>query len=159
MHPKHAYGCEGDLVTTIGMLWVHLMFDSYPWMANPSRIDINDNRLILAHCTVPRKIVTEYDIRSHFESGIGVGIQGKIEAGPVTLLRIGGKDLKSLWLAEGEIISNLREENLCRTQVEIRLHDRNRLKNLLHNPLGNHLIMIHGFHAEELEEWYNEFII
>lgn len=152
-------GCEGDLVSTIGMLWVYFMFAKYPWMANPSRVDLNENRLILAHCTVPRNIVSEYNIRSHFESGIGVGIQGKIEKGPVTILRIGGKDLKSIWLAEGEIINNSYEENLCRTQVEVRLHDRNKLKDLLQNPLGNHLILVHGFHAEELEEWHSDFIL
>jgi len=151
-------GCEGDIVTTIGMIWTYLMFGKSPWMANPARIDINENRMVLAHCTVPRNIVSEYDIRSHFESGIGVGIQGKVEHGPITLLRLGGKDLKSMWFAEGEIISNGKEENLCRTQVELRLHDRNKLKELLNNPLGNHLILIHGFHAEDLEEWHSEFI-
>lgn len=151
-------GCEGDIVTTIGMIWTHLMFGKSPWMANPARIDINENRMMLAHCTVPRNIVSEYDIRSHFESGIGVGIQGKIDHGPITLLRLGGKDLKSYWVAEGEIINNSTEENLCRTQVEIRLHDRNKLKELLNNPLGNHLVLIHGFFAEDLEEWHSEFI-
>ena len=151
-------GCEGDIVTTLAMIWTNLMFDKTPWMANPSRVDINENRLILAHCTVPQNIVTEYGIRSHFESGIGVGIQGKIVQGPVTLIRLGGTDLKSLWLAEGEIIENHTDENLCRTQVEIRLHDRNKLKTLLNNPLGNHLVLVHGFHAEELEEWHTEFV-
>ena len=137
-------GCEGDLVSTLGMLWAYRKTGKIPWMANPSSIDRNDNTLWLAHCTVPRCLVQNYDLRSHFESGLGVGIQGDFPKGKVTLLRIGGKNLDKLWQAEGEIVQTGKEENLCRTQVKIKLSEHANVQDLLNNPLGNHLVMVEG---------------
>lgn len=143
-------GCEGDLVSTTGMLWAEAVTGETPWMANPAHLDGLTNSLTLAHCTVPRKLVTDYGLRSHFESGLGVGIQGRIPNGPITLLRIGGRSMEKLWLAEGEILGSGQDESLCRTQVDIRL-SRGDVKELLESPLGNHLVLIRGYHAPALE--------
>lgn len=146
-------GCEGDLVSTIGMLWAKLLTGEVPWMANPSDLDAESNVLWLAHCTVPRTMVDDYALRSHFESGLGVGIQGTLPKGPVTLLRLGGTTLESLWLAEGELTDTPAQENLCRTQARIQLL-RGDVGELLVSPLGNHIVMIRGHHAEQLLEWW-----
>ena len=74
-------------------MWAHELLELTPWMANPAQLDPARNMLWLAHCTVPRSLVESYRLRSHFESGLGVGIQGALPAGPVTLLRIGGKKM------------------------------------------------------------------
>ena len=150
-------GCEGDLVSTVGMLWAYKMLNQIPWMANPAQVDIENNSLWLAHCTVPKSIVENYDLRSHFESGIGVGLQGTFPKGPVTLLRIGGAKMEKLWLAEGMIIGTGNSEHLCRTQVEIKLTAGN-VSELLRNPLGNHLILAKGHNAEKLKSWWNMMI-
>lgn len=141
--------CEGDLVSTIGMLLAQKLTTETPWMANPSMIDLENNKLILAHCTVPQTMVESYNIRSHFESGLGVGIQGFIKNGPVTIFRLGGKELEHLWIAEGEIIAAGNSEKLCRTQAEIKLHSLE-VKELLERPLGNHLVMIRGYHEDKI---------
>ena len=146
-------GCEGDLVSTIGLLWSSLLTGEVPWMANPASLDERTNTLKLAHCTVPRGLVERYRLRSHFESGMGVGIQGDIGLGPVTLLRIGGTMLDALWLAEGDITANGDAENLCRTQVDITL-SRGHVSELLRAPLGNHLVMVRGHHADRLATWW-----
>jgi L-fucose isomerase-like protein len=151
-------GCEGDLNSTIGMLWVKKLTGATPWMANPAQLDEQTNKLWLAHCTVPRSIVNTYSLRSHFESGLGVGIQGTIGSKPITLLRIGGKDLQKLWLAEGNIIQAGFAENLCRTQVEIELTSGESVKDLLHTPLGNHLVMLSGHHLERFKTWWEMMI-
>ncbi len=143
-------GCEGDLVSTLGMLWIYKKLNQIPWMANPAQINVEKNTLWLAHCTVPRSIVKNYDLRSHFESGIGVGIQGEFGIGPVTLLRLGGKRIEKMWLAEGEIIQTGNSEHLCRTQIEIQLTNGN-VKDLLSTPLGNHIILVNGHHSAELK--------
>jgi L-fucose isomerase-like protein len=148
-------GCEGDLVSTIGMLWANKLTGKLCWMANPSRIDSETNSLILAHCTVPRKMIKNYNLRSHFESGLGVGIEGEFVKDSVTLFRIGGKDMNKLWVAEGCIVSNDRADNLCRTQVKIKLNDKHKLEELISNPLGNHLLMIDGKHQIEFENYWN----
>jgi len=150
-------GCEGDLVSTLSMLWTSKLLGQIPWMANPAQLNEDNNTLWLAHCTVPRSIVEEYTLRSHFESGIGVGIQGTITDGPVTLLRIGGKNLDKLWLVEGEIMQSGNSEDLCRTQVEVKLIS-DSVKDLLQSPLGNHLILVKGHHRDELREWWKNMI-
>ncbi|MDP8200702.1 MAG: hypothetical protein P9M11_01010 [Candidatus Tenebribacter burtonii] len=135
-------GCEGDIVSTIGMRLVFKKTGKLPWMANPSRLNLENNSMIIAHCTVPRTIVKNYTIRSHFESGIGVGIQGTFPIGDVTLFRIGGNNLNKIWLAYGEIVSTSKEEDLCRTQIEVKLNSEYNVTDLLTNPLGNHLIIV-----------------
>ena len=152
-------GCEGDLTSTIGMLWAKQLVGETPWMANPAQLDEQHNKLWLAHCTVPRSIVKTYTLRSHFESGLGIGIQGTFSSKPITLLRIGGKDLKKLWLAEGNIIHAGFAENLCRTQVEIELISGGSVKDLLQVPLGNHLVMVSGHHLERFKSWWEMMIM
>lgn len=151
-------GCEGDLVSTVGLLWAHKLLSQVPWMANPAQIDTERNTLWLAHCTVPRTIVQEYCLRSHFESGLGVGIQGTLPEGPVTLLRVGGKGMDRLWLAEGDIVQAGFAENLCRTQAEIRLTRGGTVDDLLSAPLGNHLVLVAGHHLARLQSWWEMMI-
>lgn len=151
-------GCEGDLVSTVSMLWIAELLHQKSWMANPAQIDIENNALWLAHCTVPRSMVEEYRLRSHFESGLGVGIQGMLTEGPVTLVRIGGKTMEKLWLAEGEIIQSGHAENFCRTQAEVRLLRCGDVGELLKTPLGNHLILVPGHYASRLRGWWETMI-
>jgi L-fucose isomerase-like protein len=146
-------GCEGDLVSTVGLLWAYTLLDEIPWMANPAQLDEETNAMWLAHCTVPRRMVEKYRLRSHFESGLGVGIQGTLPLGPVTLLRIGGTEMKQLWLAEGEIVQTGDAENLCRTQARVEL-TRGHVTDLLRAPLGNHLVLVPGHHADRLHAWW-----
>lgn len=146
-------GCEGDLVSTVGLLWVKELLGLTPWMANPAQLDEANNQLLLAHCTVPKSIVQDYALRSHFESGKGVGIQGRLANGPVTLLRIGGKQMKKLWLAEGEIVEAGDSEDLCRTQARIKLNTGG-ISDLLESPLGNHIVMVQGHHLKRLHDWW-----
>jgi len=141
-------GCEGDMVSTIAMLYVYKKTGKIPWMANPSRLDLEKNSIIIAHCTVPRTIVKDYTIRSHFESGIGVGIQGTFPKGDVTIFRIGGNNLNKVWLANGEIVQTSKDDNLCRTQIAVKLNSEYNVTDLLSNPLGNHLIIVLGIFEE-----------
>jgi L-fucose isomerase-like protein len=146
-------GCEGDLVATVAMLWIHRLLGTVSWMANPSRIDLDRGRLSVAHCTVPRSVSGAYRLRSHFESGLGVGIQGTIPTGPVTLVRIGAARMERLRVLEGDLRCNTDHPDLCRTQVEIEL-GRVPLEDLLAQPLGNHLVVVAGHHAAALRRWH-----
>jgi L-fucose isomerase-like protein len=150
-------GCEGDLVSTMAMLWAHELLGETPWMANPAQLDETENTVWLAHCTVPISMVSDYRLRSHFESGLGVAIQGTIPNGPVTLIRLGGSRMTEVWLADGEVIDHGDSESLCRTQAKVRLATGN-VTDLLTAPLGNHLVMVRGHHAEHLERWHDTFI-
>ena len=140
-------GCEGDLVSTIGMMWAFQKYGRISWMANPSQINLKENSLILAHCTVPCSLVKSYNLRSHFESGLGVGIQGEFPLQDVILFRLGGRELDLIWRVEGKIVETGKAENLCRTQIEVKLDDKYSVQDLLTDPLGNHLIVVNSNRA------------
>jgi L-fucose isomerase-like protein len=146
-------GCEGDIISTLGMVWLNYFTGKQVWMANPARLDEKNNSIWLAHCTVPTKMIEKFRIRTHFESGLGVGIQGDFSNQDVTLLRIGGKNLEKIWIAEGEIIEAGNDDNLCRTQVHIKLKGDAKPSDLLNNPLGNHLLMVQGSYLRDLIHW------
>lgn len=152
-------GCEGDIVSTLGMIWANLLTDQIVWMANPAQLDEQSNSVLLAHCTVPMSMVDKYKLRSHFESGLGVGIEGEMSKGKATLFRLGGKNLDKAWISNVEIMESGSGDNLCRTQVRIKLHSNMKPSDLLSAPLGNHMLLLRGSYAKEMHNWLETFII
>jgi len=146
-------GCEGDVAAAVAMLWIRHRLDSPSWIANPAQVDLEAGELVLAHCTIAPSLTEGLDLSTHFESGIGVGIHGTIPDGPVTLVRLGGTDLDRRWLADADVVGSGDSPDLCRTQATLRL-DRDRLAELLDAPLGNHLVLVPGHHAERLDRWW-----
>ena len=149
-----AAACEGDLASAVAMLWVRELLGTGSWMANPAHADAATGLLRLAHCTIGRSLVTRFELRSHFESGLGVALAGDLPAGGVTLLRLGGRGLDALFLAEGEVVQAPRRDDLCRTQVDVQLEPR-QVASLLDRPLGNHLVLIPGRFASRLRAYWD----
>ncbi len=145
-------GCEGDLPSTVAMVWTRMLLGATPWMANPAQLNLDQGRLLLAHCTVARSLTNGYRIRSHFESGLGAAIAGSLSTGPVTLVRIGGRRLERCWIADGTSVTQPVREGLCRTQLTVQL-PRAVLEGLLAAPLGNHLVVVPGHHRDRLAHW------
>ncbi|MBP7830103.1 MAG: hypothetical protein KA248_09325 [Kiritimatiellae bacterium] len=143
-------GCEGDIPSALGLLWIHALWNEPGWMANPSRLDLRANRLTLAHCTVPFTLVSGHTVRTHFESGRGTAIAGHWTSDEVTVYRIGGPRLREWWIGQGRVIERGQDENLCRTQATVEFDDPDVLPALLERPLGNHLLMIPGRRAAAL---------
>lgn len=150
-------GCEGDVASTIGLMWAKHLTGHLGWMANPAAIDTSTGVVELAHCTVPRSLVSGYELRSHFESGLGVGIAGDLPPGPVTLLRVGGRELELLWCADGEALATVPREGRCRTQLDVRIPP-DAAAELLERPLGNHIVVVAGHHAAQLRGWWQRMI-
>ncbi|HQU34808.1 MAG TPA: hypothetical protein PLB88_10860, partial [Thermoanaerobaculaceae bacterium] len=75
-------GCEGDVPAALTMLWLQLTTGGPGFIANPQEIDPAAGTLWLAHCTIARRLVSRYTLRSHFESSLGVGIAGEVPPGP-----------------------------------------------------------------------------
>lgn len=146
-------GCEGDVASAVAMLLVRALLDQPSWMANPAAVDEEHERVLLAHCTVAPSLVDDVELHTHFESGLGIGLRGRFRPGPVTLLRLGGPALDRYWIAEGEIERSGDADDLCRTQVQVRLED-GRAGSLLEAPLGNHLVLFHGRHRARIERWW-----
>ena len=146
--------CEGDVMSMLSMAVVRKVTGQSSFQANPSRIDVESNSMVLAHCTLPFDMAESYRYDTHFESGIGVAVKGELREKPVTVFRL-AKDLRSYWIAEGEIVENLDESTLCRTQIEVKLDDDYSVADLLRNPCGNHHIVFYGRHKEEIEKFLN----
>jgi len=147
-------GCEGDVASAVAMLLVRALFDQPSWMANPASIDDEDDCILLAHCTVAPSLVGDIELHTHFESGIGVGLRGRFDPGPVTLLRLGGRGLDRIWVADGAVESTGDADDLCRTQVMVRI-DPGRAASLLDAPLGNHILLFLGHHRDRIERWWH----
>ena len=150
-------GCEGDVPSALAMLWVRRLLGEPSWMANPARVDASAGTVTLAHCTVPRTLVTAARVDTHFESGRGQALAGEVPPGPVTLVRLGGAALERLWLAEGEVVASGSEPDLCRTQATVRLEP-GVVEGLLSDPLGNHLVLVAGRHEARLRGWWELFV-
>jgi len=142
-------GCEGDISSTVTMMWLHHLTGELPFLANPQ--DIDGQSLWLAHCTISRRLVEGYVLRSHFESSLGVALAGQVPAQPVTLARIGGTEMDQVFLAEGHIEANEDSSRRCRTQLKLTLDGD--LDELLTRPLGNHHVLIRGHWAKPLRRY------
>ena len=139
--------CEGDVPALLTMMISRALTGICGFQANPARIDTETGKMLFAHCTIPFNMVENWQYDTHFESGIGVGIHGEFPEGPVTVFKVSG-DLGMYFVSEGELLYNQYEDNLCRTQVAIRI-DPADAKYFLTEPIGNHHIILPG-HCKEL---------
>jgi L-fucose isomerase-like protein len=144
-------GCEGDIPALISMVILHYLTNEPVFMANPSSIDLNKNEIILAHCTLPLNMPYEFYLKTHFESGLGVGIKGNIREGEATIFKFSG-DGKNYFVSSGEIVENLNEENLCRTQIRLRIDED--VKYFLQNSIGNHYLICRGDYSKLAREFF-----
>ena len=142
--------CEGDVPALLSMMIANALIGISGFQANPARIDTETGEMLFAHCTIPFNMVEDWSFDTHFESGIGVGIHGIFPEGPVTVFKVSG-DLKRHFAAEGELLGNQYEQNLCRTQVRLQLSPED-ARYFLTDPIGNHHIIIPGHRKALLEE-------
>ena len=149
-------GCEGDLQALFSLYIGFLLTGKAAFMANISEIDTAERNLIIAHCSCPLSLSAGYAIRSHFESGLGVGIAAEVSEGPCTLFRLGGERLDHLFIRQGTIKNASHRDDLCRTQVSIAVEDA--IDPLLTAPLGNHHILLPGYHQETIERFHERFM-
>lgn len=144
-------GCEGDVPAMLTMKLSLALTGSTGFQCNPSAINPDNGELLFAHCTIPFNMIEHYELDTHFESGIGVGIRGTVKEGPVTIFKASG-DLQRHFIAEGELIKNQHESDLCRTQLVVRLTDPSLAAYFLTAPIGNHHIILKGRQSALLTE-------
>ncbi len=139
--------CEGDLPTLITMAVLKYLSNEPVFMGN---IDwLSNNELLIAHCTVPTKLVKSFKLKTHFESGISVGIEGYLRRGEVVTIAKLDVIKGVLRVTEG-VVENEGPVSpyVCRTQYLIRLGEGAR--KLIEEPLGNHYALVRGSLRREL---------
>jgi len=151
-------GCEGDLPALVGLIVAQELTGGPGFLANPTDIDTRHGRVRLAHCTVPLTLTHTHRLRTHFESGLGLAVEGELLPGPYTLTRFGGRSLELGFFVEGSILSGHEpKEDLCRTQAMFKM-PRGAAQRLLRSPLGNHHVLIPGHWRSVLEAFHGLFL-
>lgn len=141
-------GCEGDMQTLLSMFLAKRLCREVAFMANPSQL--TDKTSMLAHCTIPLTMCEETIVRSHFESGIGVAIQGLLPLTDYTLFKWGGPKLERYFVTEAKAVETPYSDHFCRTQITLNVD----LKSyLLQHSIGNHHVIIRGNHAEAIRHF------
>ncbi|MBP1911991.1 hypothetical protein [Thermococcus stetteri] len=137
--------CEGELNSLIGMMIIRKFFDKPAFMGNLA--DFDENHVIMAHCTAP--LVSKYILRTHFESGTGVGVAVEFPPGKATIFKIRGRHAV---VAGVEVEGNEFLESRCRTQVRLKLED---APEFVDGTLGNHHLLAY-VDPEELSDLLSE---
>jgi len=140
--------CEGDLPALMTMALMRYLSGEAVFMGN---IDwVRGDEVLIAHCTAPTKLLKGYRLRTHFESGISVGIEGYLRRGEVvTIARL---DLIRgvLRVGTGEVINESPvSPYVCRTQYLIKLMGN--AEALIKDSIGNHYVITKGSLLKELK--------
>ncbi len=139
--------CEADLGALISMMLASAVTHQPVFMGNIE--DIDENNLVIAHCTIATSLTDDLVLRSHFETGKSVGIAGIIQKNEqVTLIRISNDFLRMLIISGKVIEGTPWSENFCRTQLRIRTKEP--VNHLTEDPVGSHLVIIRGDYREDL---------
>ncbi|MFW9963384.1 MAG: hypothetical protein ACFFCX_07465 [Candidatus Sifarchaeia archaeon] len=146
-------GCEGDIPATFTMMLGRMLTGQIGFMSNVTQINREENSAVFAHCTLPITLAERYEITSHFETGLSIGIRGTFKLQPVTIFKVFGEDLSEYWVSEGEIIENLVNETGCRTQIRVKLDES--VDYFLERSLANHHIVFTGRHAERIRKFFS----
>ena len=136
--------CEGDVPSLITMYLLYTLTTRPSFMANVSEINLQDLSVILAHCTVPLNMVNKYELLTHFESDLGIGVKGELSEGEVSILKISKKfGVNDNLLIAGKIKESLSLPGFCRTQIRVQL-DEGSMYSLLKENVGNHVIVTYS---------------
>lgn len=145
-------GCEGDIPATFTLLLSKLLTENPSFMANVASVDQELNSAVFAHCTIPTSITEKYEITNHFETGMSIGIRGKLPLTDVTIVKVFGNDLSEYWVSGGTIIDNLVNDKGCRTQIRVAMDES--VDYFLEESLANHHIVILGDFQDEFIDFF-----
>ena len=134
-------GCEGDIPSICTMLAVYKALGRPSFMANPASIDSDNLSIDFAHCTIPTAMVESCTLPSHFESGIGIGINGEVPLGNYTLCKLSGKTLERSLICNGRLVKGEYLSNRCRTQVRFIFESKAEFDAFCKARVGNHIIL------------------
>ena len=140
--------CEGDVPALLTMALIKEVTNKPSFQANPSKIDLKNEEMLFAHCTLPLNMCRDYSLMTHFESGLGIGVRGTLDTSECTIVKI-APNLKHILCVRGEIKENLTLPNYCRTQILVKPEPEG-LFDFLNEAFGNHVLIAYGNIASEV---------
>ena len=133
-------GCEGDITAIAGMMLCKELTGISPWIANINKA--TNDVCMFSHCTIAPGLVSDFSVKTHFETGKGTAIEGNFKGDLITIFRFDNK-LSKAFIATASISGRPKSASACRTQIEVKLTE-NEVKLLRNSPLGNHHLIFPG---------------
>jgi L-fucose isomerase-like protein len=133
-------GCEGDLTAITGMMLCKELTGTIPWIANINKA--TDEVCMFSHCTIAPGLVSDYSVKTHFETGKGTAIEGNFKGDLITIFRF-DNNLSKAFIASATITGRPTSATACRTQIEVKL-SQHEVRLLRQSPLGNHHLIFPG---------------
>jgi L-fucose isomerase-like protein len=143
--------CEGDGRSLVSMTVLRELTGLPVFMANPGRLFPEKNEMVFAHCVLPLNMPERYQLTTHFESGLGVSIAAELPLGDCTVFKC-KEDFKEYYAQNGEILENLHEGCMCRTQIRIHLLEN--MSYFMTQPIANHHMICIGDHKALLDSFF-----
>jgi L-fucose isomerase-like protein len=140
-------GCEGDLTAITGMMLGKELTGIIPWIANINKV--SEEVCMFSHCTIAPGLVSDFRIKTHFETGEGTAIEGDFKGDSVTIFRF-DNTLSKAFIATATITGRPKSHSACRTQIEVKLTT-DEVKLLRESPLGNHHLIFPGDYTKLLQ--------
>ncbi len=136
--------CEGDIPTLLTMFLIKHINNTSSFQVNLSKMNFDNNNYecLFAHCTCPLNMLANYNLTTHFESLLGVAIQGELSLIDCSIIKI-NPALDSFFAIPGEIIRNGKESDACRTQVVVRIEEEY-VADIFNYEKANHLVIAYG---------------
>lgn len=136
--------CEGDVPSLLTMHFLRALTGLPSFQANPSYVDFKNNTILFAHCTLPLNMCNDYSLTTHYESGLGIGIKGKLPLEKITVVKVCPDLIGEHAVGfTGNIKSNPSLKNYCRTQILVE-PDENGIISLFKDDFGNHMIITYA---------------
>ena len=143
--------CEGDQKSLLSMVIMRLLTDRSAFMANPCSMDPQTGEIMFAHCTIPIDMPEDYQLTTHFESGIGVGISSDIKPQVMTVFKCNG-DLSKHYAGRAQLVETTHRNDLCRSQMLLKMEDGTEY--FATNPISNHHIICKGDYKELIDAFF-----
>jgi L-fucose isomerase-like protein len=144
--------CEGDMVSTLGMLLGRMICGKAVWMANLTGAE--GHSLFFSHCTLAPELTTDYTLDTHFETGCSLAIKGELHPGRYTAFRL-NNELDQYFVLEGRQAVGAPFPNACRSQCRLVADaGEEEVANYMEHPLGNHHILMPGSYEQHLRAFF-----
>lgn len=136
--------CEGDVPSLLTMYMIKAISGMPSFQSNPSSVDFKNNTILFAHCTLPLNMTQKFNLTTHFESGLGIGVKGEMAPGKISVLKLAPSLKVNDSVGFNAVIKrNLSLPNYCRTQIEVEPEEEG-LFTLFKDNFGNHMIITYA---------------
>lgn len=142
-------GCEGDVPALLTVMANYFITGKPSFIGNTSMV--TGNELVLSHCTIPLAMTSSYKLTTHFETGLGVSVSGRLPIGRNVVVSKLDPRKRALLVLDGKIRDSVpRYTRLCRTQLTIEFE--RSVYDIIDAGVGNHLTVTLGTHSSSLRD-------